>query len=257
MGFAVARLLGRPGANVAIGSTTERVQSRVDELPSEGIAALAVAGDLTSREAAAALVTAAVPEWGRLDIVVNNAGMVSEAAPRFESGTVAETDLDTWHRSLDRNLDTALLLTNAAVPEMARQRCGRVVMVSSVTGPVMAIRADVGYSTAKAGLVGFCRAPAVDLASAGRRSSCRVALSPAGHCSRMTNPMSYALSNPAAGQRVDLAVAEGADVLAAARAHLEASGLPPGVQRGFFISVFPQPQDDRDDGASDEEAILG
>lgn len=256
MGFAVARLLGRPEANVVIGSTTERVQSRADELPSEGIAALAVAGDLTSREAAAALVTAAVPEWGRLDIVVNNAGMISGAAPGFQSGTVAETDLDTWHRSLDRNLDTALLLTNAAVPEMARQRCGRVVMVFSVTGPVMAIRADV-VATAKAGLVGFCRAPAVDLASAGRRSSRRVALSPAGHCSRMTNPMSYALSNPAAGQRVDLAVAEGADVLAAARAHLEASGLPPGVQRGFFISVFPQPQDDRNDDASDEEAILG
>lgn len=73
----------------------------------------------------------------------------------------------------------------------------------------------------------------------------------------MTNPMSYALSNLAAGQRVDLAVAEGADVLAAARAHLEASGLPPDVQRGFFISVFPQSQDDQDDDAGDEEAILG
>ena len=106
-----------------IGSTTERIQFRAEELRSESLGIVGVAGDLTRKEAAEGLVAAAVAEWGRLDIVVNNAGMVAAAAPRLEAGTVTQMELDTWHRSLNRNLDTAFLLTKAAAPEMARQRC--------------------------------------------------------------------------------------------------------------------------------------
>src|SRR5207245_224199 len=65
------------------------------------------------------------------------------------------------------NLTSAFLVTKAAVPAMTSRGWGRIIMVASVTGPVMAIRADVGYATAKAGMVGLTRAAAVDTARHG------------------------------------------------------------------------------------------
>ena len=108
--------------------------------------------------------SAAVERWGRLDILVNNAGMVSVADPDFESGTAQTMSVPTWRAALDRNLTTAFLVTRAAVPAMTGGGWGRIVMVASVTGPVMAMRADVGYATAKAGMVGLARAVAIDTA---------------------------------------------------------------------------------------------
>jgi 3-oxoacyl-[acyl-carrier protein] reductase len=112
-------------------------------------------------------VAAALERWGRLDIVVNNAGMTSAASPVFESGTAEAMDLATWQAALARNLTSAFLVTKAALPAMTAHGWGRVIMVSSLTGPVMAIRADVGYAAAKAGMVGLTRAIAVDVAGHG------------------------------------------------------------------------------------------
>jgi len=167
IGFATGRMLGHLGARVVLGGISDRIRDRARELREEGLDVVAVVGDLTVPAAAVDLVGAAVDTWGRLDILVNNAGMTSVSAPNFGSGTLSDTDLVTWHASLRRNVDTAFLLTRAATPEMARSGWGRVVMIASVTGPVMAMRADVAYATAKAGLVGLCRAAAVDLASCG------------------------------------------------------------------------------------------
>jgi 3-oxoacyl-[acyl-carrier protein] reductase len=167
IGFAAARLLAELGAAVMIGATTSRVHDRVSELRGGGFDAAGTAGDLTETGAASALVSAALDRWGRLDIVVNNAGMVSVAVPVFESGTVESMDQATWQAALARNLTTAFLVTRAALPTMIGRGWGRVIMVASVTGPVMAIRADVGYAAAKAGMVGLTRAAAVDTARHG------------------------------------------------------------------------------------------
>jgi len=167
IGFASARLLAELGAAVMLSATTSRIQDRASELRGAGFDAAAVTADLTDADAATGLVAAAQQQWGRLDIVVNNAGMVSVASPVFESGTVDSMDLATWQASLARNLTTAFLVTRAALPAMIAQGWGRIVMVSSVTGPVMAIRADVGYASAKAGMLGLTRAAAVDAAGHG------------------------------------------------------------------------------------------
>jgi 3-oxoacyl-[acyl-carrier protein] reductase len=82
----------------------------------------------------------------------------------FESGSADSMSLATWQAALARNLTTAFLVTRAALPAMISRGWGRVVMVSSLTGPVMAIREDVGYATAKAGMTGLTRAVAVDTA---------------------------------------------------------------------------------------------
>jgi 3-oxoacyl-[acyl-carrier protein] reductase len=167
IGFACARLLAELGAAVMISATTARVQDRVSELRGAGFDAAGTAADLTDAAAASGLVPAALDRWGRLDIVVNNAGMISAAVPVFESGTVESMDLATWQAALARNLTTAFLVTKAALPAMTSRGWGRVVMVASLTGPVMAIRADVGYASAKAGMVGLTRAVAVDAARHG------------------------------------------------------------------------------------------
>ena len=167
IGFATARLLAELGAAVMISATTARIQDRVSELRSAGFDAAGVTGDLTDADGAPRLVSAALERWGRLDIAVNNAGMISAAVPVFESGTVESMNLATWQAALARNLTTAFLVTKAALPAMTSRGWGRIIMVASVTGPVMAIRADAGYATAKAGMVGLTRAAAVDTAAHG------------------------------------------------------------------------------------------
>ena len=167
IGFAAARMLAELGAAVMITGTTARIEDRASELCGAGVDAAGFAADLTDAAAAPALVAAVVARWGRLDILVNNAGMISAAVPVFESGTVESMDLATWQAALARNLTTAFLVSKAALPVMTRRGWGRVIMVASVTGPVMAIRADVGYASAKAGMVGLTRAVALDAARHG------------------------------------------------------------------------------------------
>src|SRR5215470_4835522 len=167
IGFATARLLADLGAAVIISATTARVHDRVSELRGAGFDAVGFTGDLTGATTAARLVSAALDQWGRLDIVVNNAGMISAAVPVFESGPVESMDLATWQAALEGNLTTAFLVTKAALPRMVSHGWGRIIMVASVTGPVMAMRADVGYASAKAGMVGLTRAVAVDAAPHG------------------------------------------------------------------------------------------
>ncbi len=167
IGFASARLLGELGAGVVLGATSDRVEQRVAELQQLDIDAAGVVGDLTEDDASDRLVAAAVERWGRLDILVNNAGMISTTDSDFESGTAVQMRAETWRSSLRRNLDSAFLVSRAALPHMRSRGWGRIVMVASVTGPVMAMKGDVAYGAAKAGMVGLMRALAVDEAAGG------------------------------------------------------------------------------------------
>ncbi len=167
IGFAVCRRLGELGAAVTLTATTERAHDRARELREAGVDARGVVADLTDPAAAEAAVAAAATSRGRLDILVNNAGMVSVTDAGAMSGGVDGLPYDEWRDSLRRNLDTAFLTTRAALPAMRRAGWGRVVMVASVTGPVMAMREDAAYAAAKAGMVGLTRSLAVDLAADG------------------------------------------------------------------------------------------
>jgi 3-oxoacyl-[acyl-carrier protein] reductase len=167
IGFATARLLAELGAAVMLSATSARIEARAGDLRQAGFDAAGIAGDLTDTGAAAGLVAAALQQWGRLDIVVNNAGMISTANPVFEAGTVDSMSLATWQASLERNLTSAFLVTKEALPAMTRRGWGRIIMVASVTGPVMAMRADAAYASAKAGMVGLTRAVAIDAAGHG------------------------------------------------------------------------------------------
>jgi 3-oxoacyl-[acyl-carrier protein] reductase len=167
IGYAAARHLGMLGAAVVVGATTDRAHERAAELVDAGCAAQGFVGDLTDHAAAEALVAQAHRSHGRLDIVVNNAGMVSTTNPDYLEGDLLATTPQRWSESLRRNLDTAYLVTRAALPHLRESGQGRVVTVASVSGAVMAMRGEVAYAAAKAGLVGLTRALAVDEARHG------------------------------------------------------------------------------------------
>ena len=167
IGYATARLLGQLGARVVLGATTDRVRQRAAELRALDIDADCLAGDLTEPSAADALVEHARRRFGRIDVLVNNAGMISVSEADSAAGTIGQLTVESWHSCLRRNLDTAFLMSRAVIPALVEQQWGRVIMMSSLTGPVMAMRAEVGYATAKAALTGLTRSLALDLAGDG------------------------------------------------------------------------------------------
>jgi 3-oxoacyl-[acyl-carrier protein] reductase len=167
IGHASAVLLGTLGAQVVVAATSDRIHERVAELHALGIDATAYIADLTRPEQAEQLVRACHAAYGRLDVLVNNAGMVSATEPDYLDGDLLATDPARWRRSIERNLDTAYLVTRAALPHLRASGAGRAVMVTSVTGALMAMRGEVAYAAAKAGLVGLTRALAIDEARHG------------------------------------------------------------------------------------------
>jgi 3-oxoacyl-[acyl-carrier protein] reductase len=162
IGFACSRLLAAAGGHVVITATSERVHVRRDELKADGLDVGWAVADLTDPVQVSAL----VESKGPFDVVVNNAGMTS-VTTGSESGSLLQTSPATWESSLERNLTTAFHVCRAVVPGMTSRGFGRVVMVSSVTGPVAAYPGDVAYASAKAGLVGLTRAMAVEVGGSG------------------------------------------------------------------------------------------
>jgi 3-oxoacyl-[acyl-carrier protein] reductase len=166
IGFAAARLLGADGCRVVITSTTDRIHERVAELRAAGIRAEGVAADLTDPAGVDAVVAFASGSFDRIDILVNNAGMTSVSGS-YASGAIDGLPLDDWQASLDRNLTTTFLMIRAVAGLMQAVGYGRIVNVSSVSGPVAAYAGDVAYHAAKAGVVGLTRATAIDMAAEG------------------------------------------------------------------------------------------
>src|SRR5690554_4844296 len=144
IGFATARLLGVGGNRVVITSTTDRIFERVAELRAVGVRAEGVVADLTVQGDVDAVVARATDSFGGVDILVNNAGMTS-VSDRYLSGAIDGLPFDHWHASLERNLTTSFLMTRAVTGIMQAAGYGRIVSVSSVSGPVAAYPGDVAY----------------------------------------------------------------------------------------------------------------
>jgi 3-oxoacyl-[acyl-carrier protein] reductase len=167
IGFATALILGREGAAVAISSTTDRIHDRAAELHADGVRAGGFVADLADRGHARAMVDAVLESFGRIDVLVNNAGMIHVGMDDQPGGPFLELDDGDWDLDLRLNLDTAFTVTRAAVPGMVERGWGRVVMVSSVTGSVATNVGSAGYAAAKAGMDGLMRTIAVEVGHAG------------------------------------------------------------------------------------------
>jgi 3-oxoacyl-[acyl-carrier protein] reductase len=166
IGFAVARRLYAAGLQVAITSTTDRIHQRAGELDASGDRVSAFVADLTDEEAAGKLVTAVLKQHGRIDVLVNNAGM-TQTGKHIEDKAMHESPYADWKRQIEITLFTAFLMTRAVVPPMMSRRYGRIVNVSSVTGPLVSYPGLTAYSAAKAGMEGMMRALALETAAHG------------------------------------------------------------------------------------------
>jgi 3-oxoacyl-[acyl-carrier protein] reductase len=161
IGMACARAFVREGAEVAITSTSDRIFERRDELGTERAAAYVA--DLTRREDARTLVDATVDRFGRIDILVNNAGMLNVGLEDFDFMTFLDIDPETWDLEIAMNLVTAFNVTHLVAPLMVQHGWGRIVMVSSVTGPHVTNPGSTGYGAGKAGMEGMMRGLALEL----------------------------------------------------------------------------------------------
>ncbi len=166
IGFAVARLLLSQGAKVAITSTTTRIVQRANELDSSGSRVFSFVADLTFEAQAKAFVDSVVSWFGRIDILVNNAGMI-QSGQSMLAGVLEELSYSDWQRQLAISLNSAFLMTRAILPIMKKQNYGRIVNVSSVTGPLVSSPGSAAYGAAKAGMDGMMRAVALECAPHG------------------------------------------------------------------------------------------
>jgi 3-oxoacyl-[acyl-carrier protein] reductase len=163
IGFASARLLARLGARVSITSTTERIHERATEA---GAGTFAVVADLTDPAQARAAAAAARHAHGPIDILVNAAGMVQTGVPADFSPFV-ELEPALLDQQWDITLKTAFHMTQAVLPEMVERRHGRIVMVSSVTGPFVTAPGSAAYAAAKGAMDGLMRTIAIENGRAG------------------------------------------------------------------------------------------
>ena len=160
IGFAAAKALKELGAEVLITSTSDRIYKRAEELGAKGFIA-----DLTSESDVQALES----QISSLDILVNNAGMTSVTSPAGpnEATDISQVSLEALQKGMSRNLETAFLATKYFLPKIRKSQSGRIIMISSLTGPVMAMRNQPVYATAKAALVGLTKSIALDEAKYG------------------------------------------------------------------------------------------
>ncbi len=157
IGLAIARLLAEDGASVVVsGRDAARLEAAVKELESLGAAALAVVADAAKREDVERLVDATRERFGRIDVVVNNAGITRDQL-------LVRMKDDDWDQVLDTNLRGVFLMTRAVGKVMMRQKSGRIINIASTAG-VMGNPGQVNYSAAKAGVIGLTKAAARELA---------------------------------------------------------------------------------------------
>lgn len=161
IGFAVAGRLRTAGVRVVITSTTDRIHTRARELGADGDEALSFVADLTIETEVQRLVDSVLSRVGRIDILVNNAGMAQTGRPA-ESKPLVETSFAEWQNQIAITLHTAFRMTRAVLPGMIAQKYGRIVNVTSVTGPLVSNPGSAAYGAAKAAMDGMMRAVAIE-----------------------------------------------------------------------------------------------
>ena len=159
IGAVIAQRLAQDGAKVAVNYQASEAAAAqvVAAINAAGGAAISLAGDVSQEEAAQTLVKQTVAQWGRIDILVNNAGITRDRL------LLRMTPQD-WDEVLQVNLRGAFLCTKFVMPQLIRQRSGRIVNISSVIG-LSGNPGQANYAAAKAGLIGFTKATAREVAS--------------------------------------------------------------------------------------------
>jgi NAD(P)-dependent dehydrogenase (short-subunit alcohol dehydrogenase family) len=161
MGYAVAKRLAAGGASVVINDINAEAAARAaSDLHALGHAALAVAGDVTSGQDVGRLVARAVEHYGEVHILINNAGILRPTP-------VIDIQEDEWDLVVNVNLKGTYLCSRAVLPGMQKTGWGRIVNFSSTAGKNISTVGGAHYTAAKAGILGFTRHLAKEVARYG------------------------------------------------------------------------------------------
>ena len=161
IGRAIALALAAEGADVVVNYAGSEAAAKevAAEIEAMGRKAFVVQADISSNEAATAMVDEVVKEFGRIDILVNNAGITRD-------GLLMRMKEEDWDAVLTTNLKGVFNCTKAAVKYMMKQKAGKIVSISSVVG-LMGNAGQANYAASKAGVIGFTKSVARELAGRG------------------------------------------------------------------------------------------
>ncbi|MER3522980.1 MAG: 3-oxoacyl-[acyl-carrier-protein] reductase [Ignavibacteria bacterium] len=159
IGRAIVTALAEAGAKVAFTykSSVPQADALVDELTAKGCTARAYQADAVSTARAAEIVDAVVKEFGRLDVLVNNAGITKD-------GLLLRMSEEDWDTVIANNLKSVYNYTKAACRPMMSQRNGRIINITSIVG-ITGNAGQANYAASKAGIIGFTKAVAKELGS--------------------------------------------------------------------------------------------
>ena len=161
IGRGIASVLGAEGARVVICDLdAELAESTAASLREQGLDAVAVATDVTDRSSVDAMAAHVVAEHGRIDILAANAGI-------YPTTELAALDDEVWNRVMDLNVAGAVRAVQACLATMTSRGYGRIVLTSSITGPITGQPGFAHYGASKAAMLGFMRSAAVELAASG------------------------------------------------------------------------------------------
>ena len=161
IGRSIALALAAEGANVVVNyaSSSTAADQVVADITAMGSEAIALQADVSKADQVDALFSAVMEKWGRIDVLVNNAGITRDTL-------LLRMKPEDWQAVIDLNLTGVFLCTRAASKIMLKQRSGRIVNITSVAGQ-MGNPGQANYSAAKAGVIGFTKTVAKELASRG------------------------------------------------------------------------------------------
>jgi 3-oxoacyl-[acyl-carrier protein] reductase len=161
IGRGIAAVLAAEGARVVVCDVNgELAESTATELRVQGLDVAAVTTDVTDRGSVEEMVERVFAEHGRIDILAANAGIY----PVAELGAIDDA---LWDQVMDVNVTGAVRIVQACAPAMVSRRYGRVVLTSSITGPVTGQPGFSAYGASKAAMLGFMRSAAIELATSG------------------------------------------------------------------------------------------
>lgn len=171
MGFASAKILGSLGGKVALIATTDRIHERCNELKNDGVDAISFIADLMDRDQVKDVIKKIIEKYGRIDVLVNNAGML-QVGGEEDFAYIEDVTYESWDTAINRNLNITFNMTKETLPIMLENNYGRIVNVSSVTGPYVGNPGEASYSAAKAGVLGMSRALAIEVGDRGITVNC-------------------------------------------------------------------------------------
>lgn len=167
IGFATARALAADGASLAIVDVSELVEESAQVLRRQGFDVDAFVADLQDFSVVRQLADRINASRGHVDILVNNAGLTIAGTVRAPYERLVDMAEEKWDQGISINLKTQFNCCKAVIPGMLDRGYGRVVNVSSTTGPLLACKGQPEYCAAKAGVLGLTRGLALEVAAQG------------------------------------------------------------------------------------------